>query len=412
MQFGLDLLSLDRSYHFFYGHSIIYLVLAAFFVISRIKYNERSNRTSNTYVITRISNLLLVQCLALGLYSVINVLIYDFGFQAYGILDGLYLILTFCILFINSICPYYLFIVIRKQIRSIGTFQGGLNRAAFILVSLFCTAYLVFIIKLCFNSEEMMTTSTGSGLFKIVISLALAQFLCFLLTLKDVHRFVAELLHGAFLSKRTALFGLVLFVYGPMLVWPLSIIYLLPIFFIAVVSFIFVVHMVSQSRAVSRDFLTGMNNRNELYRYLSRLFEKDDDLTPALNIIFIDINKFKSINDTFGHSQGDKALICMANCLRQSAFSKDCFLSRYAGDEFIIVLRESGENTVQKFIDTLNQKIKHANDTNTDPYRLSVAIGSVSYSEEYYSVEKFIEAADRKMYDRKADASKAAPSIM
>ena len=221
-----------------------------------------------------------------------------------------------------------------------------------------------------------MTTSTGSGLFKIVISLALAQFLCFLLTLKDVHRFVSELLHGAFLSKRTALFGLVLFVYGPMLVWPLSIIYLLPIFFIAVVSFIFVVHMVSQSRAVSRDFLTGMNNRNELYRYLSRLFEKDDDLTPALNIIFIDINKFKSINDTFGHSQGDKALICMANCLRQSAFSKDCFLSRYAGDEFIIVLRESGENTVQKFIDTLNQKIKHANYTNTDPYRLSVAIGS------------------------------------
>ncbi len=412
MQFGLDFLSLDRSYHFFYGHSIIYLVLAAFFVISRIKYNERSNRTSNTYIVTKVSNLLLVQCLALGLYSVLNVLIYDFGFQSYVILARIYLILTLCILFINSICPYYLFIVIRKQIRSIGTFQGVMNRSAFMLVSLFCLVYLVFVLKFVFNSDEVMTTSTGSVLFKIIIFLALSQFLCFLLTIKDVHLFASELLHGAFLSKRAALFGLVLFVYGPMLVWPLSIIYLLPIFFIALVSFVFVVHMVSQSRAVSRDFLTGMNNRNELYRYLSRLFEKDDDLTPALNIIFIDINKFKSINDTFGHSQGDKALICMANCLRQSAFSKDCFLSRYAGDEFIIVLRESGENTVQKFIDTLNQKIKQANDTNTDPYRLSVAIGSVSYSEEYDSVEKFIEAADRKMYDRKADSSRAAPSIM
>ena len=91
MQFGLDLLSLDRSYHFFYGHSIIYLVLAAFFVISRIKYNERSNRTSNTYVISKVSNLLLVQCLALGLYSVLNVLIYDFGFQPFDILDRIYL---------------------------------------------------------------------------------------------------------------------------------------------------------------------------------------------------------------------------------------------------------------------------------------------------------------------------------
>lgn len=412
MQFGLDLLSLDRAYYFFYGHSIIYLVLAAFFVISRIKYNERSNRTSNTYIISRVSNLLLMQCLALGLYSVLNVFIYDFGFQNYGILDTVYLILSFGILFINSICPYYLFIVIRKQIRSIGTFQGVMNRSAFILVSLFCIVYLIFVLKLVFNSDEVVATSTGSVLFKLVITLALSQFLCFLMTIKDVHLFVSELLHGAFLSKRTSLIGLVLFVYGPMLVWPLSVIYLLPVFFIALVSFVFVVHMMSQSRAVSRDFLTGMNNRNELYRYLSRLFEKEEDLTPALNIIFIDINKFKSINDTFGHSQGDKALICMANCLRQSAFSKDCFLSRYAGDEFIIVLRESGENTVQKFIDTLNQKIKHANDTNTDPYRLSVAIGSVSYSEDYNSVEKFIEAADRKMYDRKADTTRDTTSMM
>ncbi|MBP5243264.1 MAG: hypothetical protein J6Z28_00925, partial [Succinivibrio sp.] len=161
MQFGLDFLSLDRAYHFFYGHSIIYLVLAAFFVISRIKYNERSNRTSNTYVISRVSNLLLVQCLALGLYSVLNVLIYDFGFLDYGLLDKVYLILSFGILFINSICPYYLFIVIRKQIRSIGTFQGVMNRSAFILVSLFCIVYLIFVLKLVFNSDEVVATSTG-----------------------------------------------------------------------------------------------------------------------------------------------------------------------------------------------------------------------------------------------------------
>lgn len=406
MQFGLDFYTLNRSFQFFYGHSLIYLVLAAFFVISRIKYNEKSNRTSNTYLISRISNMLIVQCVAIGLFSTLNVFVFDLELDTTAWVDRIFLILTFSILLLNSIFPYYLFIVMRKQIHSIRTFQGTLNRTAFILFSLFCVAYICFVLKLMIYSADVLSTSFCRVFYQVVMCLALAQFLCFLLTLKDVHIFVSELLHGVFLSRRTAQFGLVLFVYVPMLLWPFAVIFNLPIFFIAMVSFVFVVHIVSQSRAVSRDFLTGMNNRNELYRYLSRLFEKDDDLTPSLNLIFIDINKFKSINDTYGHSQGDKALICMANCLRQSAFSKDCFLSRYAGDEFIVVIKESPENTVGKFIDNLNKNISNANQTNTDPYRLSIAIGAVSYRDEFNTVEKFIEAADRKMYDMKSESEK------
>ncbi len=407
MQFGLDFYTLNRSFHFFYGHSLIYLVLAAFFVIGRIKYNEKSNRTSNTYLIARISNLLIVQCVAIGLFSTLNVLVFDLELDTTVWVDRIFMILTFSILLLNSITPYYLFIVMRKQIRSIGTFQGVLNRTAFILVSVFCVAYIFFVLKLMVYSADILSTSFCRVFFQVVICLALAQFLCFLFTLKDVHIFVSELLHGLFLSRRAAHFGLILFVYVPVLLWPMAVIFNLPIFFIALVSFVFVVHIVSQSRAVSRDFLTGMNNRNELYRYLSRLFEKDDDLTPSLNLIFIDINKFKSINDTYGHTQGDKALICMANCLRQSAYSKDCFLSRYAGDEFIVVIKESPDNTVEKFIETLNINISKANNTNTDPYQLSIAIGAVSYNDEFDTVEKFIEAADRRMYDMKAESEKS-----
>ena len=71
-----------------------------------------------------------------------------------------------------------------------------------------------------------------------------------------------------------------------------------------------------------------------------------------------------------------------------------------------MVIKENPENTVSKFIDSLNRNIQKANTTNTDPYRLSIAIGSVSYSEEFDTVEKFIEAADRRMYDKKAESEK------
>ena len=414
MQFGLDFYTLNRSFQFFYGHSLIYLVLAAYFVIRRIKYSEKSNRTSNTYLITRICNMLIVQCLAIGLFSSLNVLIYDVEIDATssGWVDRLFLSLTLSILFLNSVFPYYLFIVMRKQLHSIGTFQGMLNRTAFVLVSLFCLAFSVFVLKLMIYSAEALETPFCRVFYRVVICLSLAQFLCFLLTIKDVHVFVSELLHGVFLSRRAARVGVILFVYVPTFIWPVTVIFNLPIFFISLVAFVFVVHMVSQSRAVSRDFLTGMNNRNELYRYLSRLFEREEDLTSALNLIFIDINKFKSINDTYGHTQGDKALICLADCLRKSAFSKDCFLSRYAGDEFIVVIKENPENTVSKFIDSLNRNIQKANTTNTDPYRLSIAIGSVSYSEEFDTVEKFIEAADRRMYDKKAESEKISTQLI
>lgn len=412
MQFGLDFDSLNRSYLFFYGHSLIYLVIAAFFVIGRITYTEKSNRTSNTYLISKISKMLIAQCVAIALYSTLNVLVFDFGLSEGVIVDRLFLILTFLILFFNSIFPYYVFIVLRKQLRNIGFFQGFVNKIAFILVTVFCVSYLGFVLKLLIYSSEVLATPFCKIYFKIVMCLALSQIVCFLLTMKDVHVFVAELMHGAFYSKKAQITGLVLFCYAPVILWPLSVVYILPIFFIAMVSFIFVVHMISQSRAVSRDFLTNMNNRNELYRYLSRLFEKFDDLTPALNLIFIDINKFKSINDTFGHSQGDKALICMANCLRRSAFEKDCFLSRYAGDEFIVVIKESGENTVARFIENLNSNIDSANSTNTDPYKLSIAVGAVSYSESYDTVEKFIEAADRKMYEMKEESDKKARAML
>ena len=394
----MDLLSLDDSFRFFYGNSILYLTVACFLILYRIKYNEKSNRTSNTYLISRSCGILFVNAFLLMLFSLLNVMVFDFGIER---TDGINLAIVVNGLLIsygNALFPYYIFFIIRKQLTNKGFFSGFLNQICFLLMAFMTVSFILLIISLFLNAKFIAEISFMDTLFKITAISAFSQGICFILALKDENRYLSELLHGSFFSKSVCFIVALMFIYLPIIIWPLSLIFVMPLYFIDLIAFIFVIHIISQARAVSRDFLTGMNNRNELYRYLSRLFEKVDDLTSAINLVFIDINKFKAINDTFGHSQGDKTLIRLANCLKRSAFEKNCFLCRYAGDEFIAVLKEDTDHSVEDFISKLNENIDKSNKEEDVPCDLSVAIGNVCYSEEYDTVEKFIAAADHKMY--------------
>ena len=168
--------------------------------------------------------------------------------------------------------------------------------------------------------------------------------------------------------------------------------------------------LISQDRAVSVDFLTGLNNRKELMRYLGRLFEKTDELDQNLGLIFIDINDFKGINDTYGHNQGDKALLTVASCLKKAAFKKNCFICRYAGDEFTVVLKETTFFTVENYKSELQAQIDKLNSSGNLPFALSVSLGHVQYQERFTDFEEFLAQADQNMYTQK-EAYKASKSL-
>lgn len=183
---------------------------------------------------------------------------------------------------------------------------------------------------------------------------------------------------------------------------PLGWYFILPCMLGILVCMVFVMQLISQDRAVSVDFLTGLNNRKELMRYLGRLFEKTDELDQNLGLIFIDINDFKGINDTYGHNQGDKALLTVASCLKKAAFKKNCFICRYAGDEFTVVLKESTTETAQNYINTLEEELNKCNNSGHYDMTISLSIGHVQYSEKYITPDEFIAAADQLMYGQKA----------
>ncbi|HIC86337.1 MAG TPA: GGDEF domain-containing protein [Desulfobacterales bacterium] len=104
--------------------------------------------------------------------------------------------------------------------------------------------------------------------------------------------------------------------------------------------------------AASRDPLTGVLNRRVLERVLMREYERALRYNSHLSIIFLDVDDFKEINDTYGHDVGDHLLATMAEYLTSFCRKSD-LVARYAGDEFVIILPSTKQAHAIKLVERL-----------------------------------------------------------
>lgn len=154
----------------------------------------------------------------------------------------------------------------------------------------------------------------------------------------------------------------------------------------------------------THDNLTGLINRRVLYELLEAAMEQSRRRSETLAILFIDLDNFKPINDTWGHDRGDKVLIEIARRLKESVRSTDS-VARIGGDEFLILLnpiknRDEARRVAEKIIRTVSQPIKII-DTKVV---MGMSIGISIYPEEDASAEQLIINADSAMYSvKKAD---------
>lgn len=151
---------------------------------------------------------------------------------------------------------------------------------------------------------------------------------------------------------------------------------------------------------VSIDSLTKLNNRNQLNRYLASSMK---DKNGKKWVYFIDVDKFKYINDNFGHMEGDKALVIIANALKKccNSGSKKYFISRYGGDEFVIFVNENDVEKPKKLKKNIENALDDINKTKVLPYKLSVSIGYSLVDFSMKSLEKSLQLADEELYREK-----------
>lgn len=173
----------------------------------------------------------------------------------------------------------------------------------------------------------------------------------------------------------------------------------LPIFCFAGTIFMLIFHIKSTDDQISTDPLTKLNNRGQLARYVAQENNLRID-GRSTYVIMMDINDFKKINDTYGHAEGDRALVIVAQALVQSIRSSNMpmFLGRYGGDEFILIVHPAKYDELKILVEDIRENVRERCKREERPYIVSIGIGYDELLKEPDTYQKCVQRADSKLY--------------
>jgi len=149
------------------------------------------------------------------------------------------------------------------------------------------------------------------------------------------------------------------------------------------------------------DDLTGLYNRRgfadlgEQYLKLARRSGR------GVTMVYLDLDRFKTINDSLGHHVGDRALIKVADILR-ATFRRSDIIARLGGDEFGVLALEAADESSETLIERLRERVADFNESSPEPYQLSVSVGMAHHDDDpRVRLEDLVAEADRAMYAEK-----------
>jgi diguanylate cyclase (GGDEF)-like protein len=153
----------------------------------------------------------------------------------------------------------------------------------------------------------------------------------------------------------------------------------------------------------TRDGLTGLTNHREFYRQLDDEVERFRRYGHPLSLLMLDIDHFKTVNDTYGHLAGDEALRTLADLARREVRPMD-LVARYGGEEFAVVLPETAAAGALAVAERLRRRVaSHPIPLPTGhTLSLTISIGVATLPDDAENVRQLIGAADRALYAAKS----------
>ena len=149
------------------------------------------------------------------------------------------------------------------------------------------------------------------------------------------------------------------------------------------------------------DELTGLYNRRGFLAFCKQHLSSLSRTNKGVAIVYADLDGLKKINDSFGHTEGDRALMKTAELLKETFRSSD-ILGRLGGDEFTVLAAVDPEDGVDNLIARLEQKFESYNALKTSPYQLSISLGVAQFgSDGTQTMEDLMAQADLAMYENK-----------
>ncbi len=145
------------------------------------------------------------------------------------------------------------------------------------------------------------------------------------------------------------------------------------------------------------DHLTGLPNRLMLEDYINQVIKNSEKYNKKFSVMFLDLDRFKEVNDTFGHAIGDSLLIQVAERLNRSVRKHDVVF-RLAGDEFIIVLKDIDKEECRNVAERIINEMSDSFTLEGMESSVSPSIGISFYPENGVIYQEIIKSADKAMY--------------
>lgn len=159
--------------------------------------------------------------------------------------------------------------------------------------------------------------------------------------------------------------------------------------------------VVAQAEEVSHvDELTCLPNRRQVIKQLQNEVIRAERYKTLLSISMIDIDNFKKINDSFGHTVGDQVLFQLANILQVGVRDPDT-VGRYGGEEFLVVLPNTRLKPAAEQAARLVKRVREAEINIGEVIQLTISIGVAEYRHGQENWQKFLSRADLALYDAK-----------
>ena len=159
------------------------------------------------------------------------------------------------------------------------------------------------------------------------------------------------------------------------------------------------IYLYLQQQMIQIDHLTGAWTRDTFYSFLNNRIKQNNSQRFA--IVFLDMDNFKKINDTFGHLEGDKALTTVVQIINH-LLRKGDFIARYGGDEFVLYLNAESKGEIEALLSRISQALDNYNRTKKHPYELGFSYGYKLYDfDTHMSIDEYIKYVDELMYKAK-----------
>jgi diguanylate cyclase (GGDEF)-like protein len=154
-------------------------------------------------------------------------------------------------------------------------------------------------------------------------------------------------------------------------------------------------------KLATTDGLTELNNHRHFQELLSKEIERTRRYGSSVALLLMDIDHFKSFNDTYGHPVGDLVLKEISQCIKRSLRTND-IPARYGGEEFTVIIPESNEQGALIIAERIRSAIEnHVIISNDRQLRVTVSIGVAAYPSLATNQPQLIDSADKALYNSK-----------